>query len=244
MSYNIILEFINGCIAISDGVDFIALLATNSFCLLKTSVIRIHREELSSIVESAIKDWSIVRDEKSRDLMREYAYRGRLISIFPLSIGLLSIVPLILYSLPNFEETTDAGPEGSNVTIIEMRNLIMGTGCSVADLPLTLYLAFYIFQCIQLVCMCCCNLGCDAIFFGISIHLCGQFNLLKINVTRLGKNREKSDIEEDLRAWIERHNHLLRLLNLVEDIFNVIIFGVLAATGSHIILLGMGQLII
>lgn len=244
MAYNLIHEFASGCVQIANATDFLALLAADLSCMLKTCVIRLHWKDMYRIVDSAVKDWSIDRAKLSCEIMYKYAYRARLISVIPLSMALLSLVPMILYAPPTPATTVHGGSDVNNTSISEMKNLPMGTGCSVVHWPNYLYLTFYIYQCIQLVCMCFCNLGCDAVFFGLSMHLCAQFKLLCIDIAELGQHHAKSGIGMDIRASIERHNHLLRLLNLVEDIFNVIIFGLLAATGSHIILLGMERSIV
>lgn len=228
MNYNLIQEIASGCISISEAVDFIGRLATNTVCMLKISVIRLNKRKMYSILASAVNDWSVIRDKQSRKIMLKHAYRGRVVCMFQVSVAYFIAGFIILVGLPTFGGTTQS------------RNLPMGTGCFVVNTPYFLYLGLYILQFAQLLCMCSCNFGTDSLFFGIAMHLCAQFKLLQNDIAKLkidaGSERKS---KQHFVTLIQRHNHLICLLNFVEDVFHLIILGQLAASGLHITLLGM-----
>nr|UEN71257.1 olfactory receptor 74 [Gregopimpla kuwanae] len=240
MNYNLIQEFVRGCVSIYHAVDFIGVLGTTSVSLLKISVLRMCHKKMGFILESAVNDWSMDHCEKSREIMRRHAVFGTFVSVFQFSSAAASAVLIVIVAPPTLEETPSDNVENGNLNITEYRNVPMGSGCSVVGMPIFLYLTFYVFQLCQLICLCFCSVGIDSIFFAIVMHLCAQFKLLNVDIARLGHHvDQRNNVRENFISNIERHKHLSRLAKLVEDIFHPIILGQLAASGLHITLLGI-----
>jgi len=62
----------------------------------------------------------------------------------------------------------------------------------------------------------------DSFFFALTMHLCGQLELLKIRLVELErKMNKKNHYRSSLRSWIRRHYKLITLANNIEDSFNV-----------------------
>nr|XP_012222765.1 PREDICTED: uncharacterized protein LOC105672427 [Linepithema humile] len=62
----------------------------------------------------------------------------------------------------------------------------------------------------------------DSFFFALTMHLCGQLELLRIRINELGKQmNEKNHYRYNLRSWIKRHYELIALAKNIEDSFNI-----------------------
>lgn len=84
--------------------------------------------------------------------------------------------------------------------------------------------------------------ACDSFFFSITMHLCGQLELLRIQFTEISKKHyEEKRHGNVLRPLVKRHCQLIALTKNIEDAFNinillrlVIISVVIAASGIYL----------
>jgi len=82
----------------------------------------------------------------------------------------------------------------------------------------------------------------DSFFFAITMHLCGQLELLRISFVEVGKKvTGKIQYRNFLGQWIRRHYELIILARNIEDTFNLnllirlsIITVFIAISGTHI----------
>jgi len=65
----------------------------------------------------------------------------------------------------------------------------------------------------------------DNFFFAITMHLCGQLELLRIRFVKLVEKdtNERIYYRNVLGSWVRRHYKLIILAKNIEDTFNVII---------------------
>lgn len=63
----------------------------------------------------------------------------------------------------------------------------------------------------------------DSFFFAITMHLCGQFELLRIRFVELvgRKTNDRNHYRSILGSWIRRHYKLITLAKNIEDTFNL-----------------------
>ncbi|XP_032680060.1 odorant receptor coreceptor-like [Odontomachus brunneus] len=62
----------------------------------------------------------------------------------------------------------------------------------------------------------------DSFFFSITMHLCGQLELLRIRFAEIAeKINEKNRYENLLGPWIKRHCQLITLAKNIEESFNI-----------------------
>lgn len=83
--------------------------------------------------------------------------------------------------------------------------------------------------------------ACDSFFFSITVHLCGQLELLKMKFTEIDKNSDNKHRNGNiLGPLVERHCHLIVLARNIEDAFNIyillrlLIINIVIATGGNI----------
>ncbi|XP_024888065.1 odorant receptor 13a-like [Temnothorax curvispinosus] len=81
----------------------------------------------------------------------------------------------------------------------------------------------------------------DSFFFAITMHLCGQLELLRIRFVELvgRKANEKNNYRSILSSWIRRHYKLIILAKNIEDSFNLNILIRLLITTIVIAISGM-----
>lgn len=82
--------------------------------------------------------------------------------------------------------------------------------------------------------------ACDNFFFSITMHLCGQLELLRIQFTEICRKRDEKYRGNILGPLVKRHCQLIELTKNIEDAFNInillrlsIISVVIAASGTY-----------
>nr|AXM05141.1 odorant receptor [Campoletis chlorideae] len=261
MAINLIREIFADCVMVDEMVNFLALVACSMIAFLKVMVLRMNRTKMELIIKSAVDDWSKIKDSSAREIMKKHAQSGRFVFIFQMVSAFLTVIPLTLAPLPflvalpadleghfenssspqNFSNLTSQLYEANDVAL--PRSLPMGTGCFVHDISSTFYALIYILQVIQLMTTCAGNVGTDVYFFSITMHVCGQFELLKIQFENFGESSDFFTCRQEIRALVKRHNHLIQLSNNFEDTFNILVLAQLSANALHMSLLGIQLLI-
>ncbi|XP_043275202.1 odorant receptor 45b-like [Venturia canescens] len=260
MAMNLLREILTGCVIVDEMLNFLALAAYAIMALLKVGVLRINRTKMELLIKSAVDDWSTIEDSSTRETMRKYARTGRFVFIFQSVSGFLSCVLIVWPSFGPFVATLKS-PENrferssaasfhnysnfSSPLLHEEKDIVlpwslpMGTSCFTYDIPLIFYALFYTLQTIQLFSTCAGNVGTDIYFFSISMHVCGQFELLKMRFENFGEIPDFCVCHEQVRALVRRHNHLMELSNNFEDSFNLLILAQLLTNALIMSLLGI-----
>lgn len=261
MTINLIREIFADCVIVDEMVNFLSLVACSMIACLKVMVLRMNRRKMELLIESIIDDWSKLEDSSARKIMRKHAHTGRFVFIFQMVSAFLTIIPLALASLPFLvappESFRDALENSSSASlnnhsnlwshfregndVVYPRSLPMGTGCFVRDVSSIFYALVYILQIIQLMTTCAGNVGTDVYFFSITMHVCGQLELLKMKFENFGQSSDFLTCREEIRILVRRHNHLMELSNNFEDTFNIIILAQLSANALHMSLLGKSK---
>nr|WHS04426.1 odorant receptor 23 [Psyttalia incisi] len=186
----------------------------------------IHQKRISSIINSAVHDWSHVEDMKSWNIMRRYADLGRLVFVVQMFGAYMTIIPLILTRLPK----SHLQIEGLDNSSIFLRNIPIGPKCWVSlEMSVSSYYVYYIFICVHLFLVATAYLGGDVFAFGLAMHLCGQFELLYKSLEVLDGTENVSTQRERVIRFSKRHNHLLTLTNDFEAVFHILILFELGA---------------
>ncbi|THK33015.1 odorant receptor 13a-like [Diachasma alloeum] len=207
------------CGSVTDNVDALSVIFGGFLTVMKVAIPRIHQKNMLIVVDSAIKDWSSVVSDKPRSVMKKYAYIGRLVFLVQMCGVYAAGFPLIFLKLP-FINALWNDPE-DNVTV---REVPIGPRCWISDdISTYRYVGDYILQSVQLFVVCTAYIGCDTYFFGIAMHVCGQFEVLHMNVRCLDGTKDSLWRRQKLNDFVRRHNHLLQLAHNFEETFNVII---------------------
>ncbi|XP_011706361.1 PREDICTED: uncharacterized protein LOC105461557, partial [Wasmannia auropunctata] len=180
------LEIIIGTSAAYLKVDAIMLMNCGILGVLKLSYFRfIHVDNLISNFSSAVNDYSTIDTEEKRTIMRRHAFMGRAICYSILGFTYFSAIIFILQGMV-------LGDKDVHVNV-SIKNQASSGKLPVpvtffGDLQFSTSLYFMIFavQYFVLMILATSNCGNDTLFFAITLHICGQLELLKIEYTKYG----------------------------------------------------------
>ncbi|KAH0557935.1 hypothetical protein KQX54_013072 [Cotesia glomerata] len=213
------------CGAVTELVDVISLIACGFVTVVKVIVPRVYHTEMNVIVNSAINDWKTVNNKRYRLIMLKYAYIGRVVFIVQMIGAYAAGFPLIISKLP-FIMVLWSNDRNDSAS---MHTVPIGPSCWVSsDISMFHYIFYYIFQSIQLLVVCTAYIGADTYFFGIAMHVCGQFALLSHSLDNIYSNGDIVIQKHELSLFIKRHKHLLLLANNFEETYNLIILSQVA----------------
>ncbi|XP_011645681.1 odorant receptor 22c-like [Pogonomyrmex barbatus] len=210
--------------------------------LSKLLVIRFTWRHTYVLVTSLIDDWSISRDSRQREIMMRYTHVGRIVSLTILYLGYASGVSFLFMAVPfdrlipwlNMTKTMN-----DNDTMVS--TYFLATYCVFGSLPMTVHICVLLLQVAQIFVNATSHCGNDGFFFGLAMHLCGQFEVLQMDFARI--EVEERACKRKIRMLINRHSHLISLADSFEYAFNMAIFAQLLMSVLLLCVEGM-QLII
>lgn len=212
------------CGKITDVVDVLSLIACGVVTVIKVIIPRIYYNKMYVIVSTAINDWKTVNNEKARQTMLRYAYIGRVVFIVQIIGAYATGFQLIVSRLPFMMEWNNDRNYSTPLYTVPI-----GPSCWISsDISSYHYTVYYTFQCIQLFVVCTAYIGADTYFFGIAMHVCGQFELLSNSLTNIYSDGKISNQKQNFSKFVERHKHLLLLANNFEETYNLIILSQVA----------------
>lgn len=190
--------------------------------LSKLLVVRLTWKHSYVLVNSLIDDWSVSRDEKQREVMLRYTNVGRIVSVTMLYLGYASGVSFLFMALP-----FDVLLPWLNITKLEhngttVPTYFLATYCVFGHLPTITHGCILLLQMAQIFVNATSHCGNDGFFFGLAMHLCGQFEVLEMDFADI--EVEKHACDRKMGMLIIRHCHLIRLADSLEYAFNMAIF--------------------
>ncbi|KAK0081045.1 hypothetical protein PV325_012901 [Microctonus aethiopoides] len=226
------------CGDVTELVDVLSLITCGILTATKVIILKIYEHNVYVIVNSAVEDWTKVMDKKSRRIMFKYAKIGRTVFIIQMIGAYAAGFPLIFARLPFITALWD---DRTNTNMI-IRQVPIGPSCWISpDLSAYNYAICYIVQSIQLFIVCTGYIGSDTYFFGIAMHVCGQFELLHMRIENLDKIKDNVSQRREIIKFSKRHKHLLTLADNFEQTFNIII---LAQVGADTILICISGIVL
>lgn len=209
----------------SDIIDLLAILIIGSLSTLKVLVPRFYKHYMLVIVSSAIYDWSRVNDKKSRWIMMQYAYLGRIIFIFQMTGAYAGGCIYIFTRLPFINNLSSL----NSSTIISINNVPVGPICWMSiDISIYRYAINYVLQSVQILIAATCAIGGDVYFFSLGMHICGAYEVLYNTLESLYQTDNPREIKLKLSVFVDRHKDLLMLANYFEYIYSFIALSVVA----------------
>lgn len=190
--------------------------------LSKLLVVRLTWRHTYVLVNSLIDDWSISRDARQREVMMRYTNIGRIVSLTMLYLGYASGVSFLFMAVPfdafipwlNMSRLIDNG------TVVP--TYFLATYCVFGSLPTIAHGCILLLQMAQIFVNATSHCGNDGFFFGLTMHLCGQFQVLQMDLANV--EVEERVCKRRLRMLIGRHCYLIRLADSLEYAFNMAIF--------------------
>jgi hypothetical protein len=195
--------------SVEDPIDTYVVIASAILVIVKLSLLRIRRSMLSINIFSAIQDWYGIKDARSHEIMIQYARMARMISLSLFYSGFFAFMLYMLRLLPFVNATGE-------------RTFYLPTSCLFESISTFHYILITSYQVIQLFITYAGNCCTEGIFVGVTLHLCGQLELLAISFQRIdwhNKHKRGSIVEE----LVTRHRELIRLTETIEDSYGMII---------------------
>ncbi|XP_067210028.1 odorant receptor 10-like [Linepithema humile] len=242
MSVELIMSYLDiyyGCSDMYEILDSVMIIVCAILGLVKLSMFRIYADNLICNYSSAVSDYLAIDTEAKRTIMRRHAFMGR---IFFYSVVLFGIfVSLGLVTAPIIPSNKDAQV---NVSINDdVLGYPISSTCTLArfHFSTTLYLVIFIVQSFLIGATFFSNLGNDSLFLAITLHVCGQMELLRIEFSDFAT--EKGNVNQDFMKLVTRHSYLLNLARLLADAVHFILLVQLFISSVLICIMGF-QLIV
>ena len=198
------------------AVTYVAILA-----VLKITCFRVRSAGLVFNFTSAVKDYNELDSVEKQAIMRRHAYMGRVAGA---SVMLFAYFTAALFAAVSmFASGEEETPLNANETKAKstLYPLPSEYALQVLRVPDRLFLLIFILQYLMMLVTCNGNLGSDAVFFGITFHLCGQAEILKLEFAKIVNDNENTARSFD--ALTARHRHLLKLSEQLNDTISSIL---------------------
>ncbi|EZA52558.1 ObirOr5-M1 [Ooceraea biroi] len=183
--------------------------AAAALALTRLITPRIYREKLLEIVTSMMDDWSMQQDKKVRWVMKKYARMSTCVTMLTfllvgtiVGIYIFLAISAIIMKIGNDIDGLNASQE------YEVESCVFHSAASNE--------AFLVAQAMQMFVTGILTFGSTSFFFGLAMYLCAQFDALGIKLSEFQIGKAQQMITE----VIQRHCHLIRLCDCMEESFN------------------------
>ncbi|XP_012222766.2 odorant receptor 2a-like [Linepithema humile] len=210
-----------------DPIDTYVVLASAILVIVKLTLLRLQRSTLSINIYSAVQDWYSVKNVKSRDIMIYHARTARIISLSLFYSGFFAFMLYMLKLLPFVNGTNE-------------RVFYLPTSCLFKSVSNLQYVLITFYQVVQLLITYAGNCCTEGIFVGITMHLCGQLELLMIDFRQIDQHKKECERGSIFKELVVRHRQLLRLTETIEDSYNMIILTQTLTSAILICITGFG----
>ncbi|XP_071625920.1 uncharacterized protein [Temnothorax longispinosus] len=214
----------------ADPIDTYVVTSSAMLGIVKLTLLQIQRSTLSTSLYSAIQDWCSVKDARSREIMIQYARTARIISLSLFYSGFIALIFYMLRLLPFAHATTNG------------RTFVLPMSCLFESVSNLQYVLITFYQVIQLLITYAGNCCTEGMFVGVTMHLCGQLELLMIDfqqIDRKHKRKGGSIFEE----FVIRHRELLKLTENIDDSYSIIILTQIFTSAILICITGFGLIV-
>ncbi|XP_011878788.1 PREDICTED: odorant receptor 13a-like isoform X1 [Vollenhovia emeryi] len=220
-------------------LDALMIMFCNVLSVLKLSSFRLYADNLTRNFSSAVNDYLAIDTEEKRTIMRRHAYMGRLICYSIISLAYLASSIFVL--TPMIAGDKDVQANASIET--QASKLPVPLPWTLGDLHIStnLFLLISMVQYILLVLNSTSDCGGDSLFLAITLHVCGQIELLKIEFTNY-YIKDKS-ITDEFSKLTSRHRNLIEYAKLLDDVTSFVLLVQMLFSCLIICLIGF-QLII
>ncbi|XP_050483271.1 odorant receptor 9a-like [Bombus huntii] len=201
------------------NLDGLVFITCGSLAASKVIRFRIRPAALISNFTSAVEDYNELRDEEKRVIVRKHAYMARVASASMIFFAYFSSILFITVPMLAEEEEKDilnVTEESTSDYPIPSENVI-----ALVKIPENLYFIVFIIEYLMLLFTSTGNLGSDSLFFGITFHLCGQVEILKLDFQRLKIESERT--REHFNVLTKRHIYLINLANMLNETISSIL---------------------
>ncbi|XP_072760027.1 uncharacterized protein [Anoplolepis gracilipes] len=213
------MEIYMGCTDVEQNIHCLMIICCGILGVLKTTWFRIYPNSLINNYDSALNDYMTIDNIKERDIMRKHAFIGRSICCSMLGSTyfgclLYGAIPFLNYNQGNRINITDED------TILEYT---IPSRCALEyfNFPTSMYIIICLVEIVVIILGNTSNFGNDALFFNITLHVCGQVNILKIRFLTFDVTTPR--IYDRFNALIQRHRYLIKLARDIADLISFVL---------------------
>ncbi|XP_012264863.2 odorant receptor 13a-like [Athalia rosae] len=212
--------------------------------VIKLITLVLHRESMADCINFVAKDWNNIRNIEARQIMENHRGLGKIVFFGLMSLLYISYIMYLVLAIVKTISTdcTAQNSTGSSCKLLPIRaNYLIDTNSS------PIYEIVFILQTVQGMITCTGNYGIDALIFFLTMHVCGQLELLKIDFRTLldsipetieHKPNAVIVLRKKIVALTKRHYELIRFSEHLEDTFNIMILGQLLVSSVMICIIG------
>ncbi|KAL0129880.1 hypothetical protein PUN28_001861 [Cardiocondyla obscurior] len=212
------IELYMGCSDAEQNVDSLMLICCGILGILKIICFRIYSRNLANNYSSALNDYMMIENAKQRAIMRKHASTGRILCFFMLGFSYFSCV---IYSLNPF--IGNGINNEINVTNDNVLEYPIPSRCALKyfNAPTIIYKIFCFIEAISLFLTSTTNHGNDSLFLNITLHVCGQVEVLKSKFVNFDFTRP--EVYERFTELIKRHSYLTRMARQLSDAISFVL---------------------
>ncbi|XP_011878859.1 PREDICTED: uncharacterized protein LOC105568085 [Vollenhovia emeryi] len=225
---------------LSTVIDHFVLTSCGILTIVKIALLRLHHDDLLKNLGSAVCDWTYITKQDHRQVMFHYTNLGRFVFFFQMGSSYFVIMPLVVgpllssAMLPSSQNVTLTAKSQREMRAMELPHEMI---CPF-DAQLVCY-GIYILQTVQLITTVTGNVGSDVFLFGVCMHLCGQLELLGLELLRFHEEKKNGcGKRTKMVTLIERHCFLLDLAKDIVNTLDIILIAQLILHASLICLIG------
>ncbi|XP_044002211.1 odorant receptor 4-like [Aphidius gifuensis] len=241
MMFTLVIEV---CFAYEDNNDkanTMCFITSATLSITKILFIRLKSKNMFKIVNNAVDDWQSVTNYENKKIMKKFAKKARKILIYQLGFSFITINMMILDSLPVSQDNSNLTADSQLLNSFPMKTTYY---FGYIELSWYKYTALYFLQIIQLIFCAMGNVGNDCYFFGMAMHLCSQFVILRLQTkdfkTEINKNNNCTNY---IKNFVKKHQQLIDIANCLKESFNFILVVQLANNAFAILLMGIQMLL-
>ncbi|XP_072759457.1 odorant receptor 10a-like [Anoplolepis gracilipes] len=213
------LEVIRHCNGYEDAFDAFLSASSSVISMTKLLMHRVNWRDKLILVQAVIHDWTFVEHLQSRDIMLKYARTGRFGFLIFFYLGCGSCVfPFSSFifanlDLPSLEQQT------YNKT--SQRIMLFPAYCVFETYTSFAYGLVEVLQTLQIFVNCISHCGNDGFFFDLTMHVCGQFEVLSLEFAEISSKQSLS--HKKLGILLKRHHRLIDLAYHLEKAYSLVI---------------------
>ncbi|XP_077259540.1 odorant receptor 9a-like isoform X2 [Temnothorax americanus] len=208
-----------GCTDAEQNVDSLMLISAGILGVLKTVWFRAYARGLINNYGSVVDDYLMIENTNQRAIMRKHAFMGRFVCCFMLSFSYFGSIIYVLIPLLGDNVNKQINVTNEDAVL----NYPMPSRCALEYLhaPTSMHRILCLIQTISLILGSTANQGTDCMFLNITLHVCGQVEVLKAKFFEFDVTTPK--VYERFIALIKRHSYLIRMATQLADTVNFVL---------------------
>ncbi|XP_072760017.1 odorant receptor 49b-like isoform X2 [Anoplolepis gracilipes] len=213
------MELYMGCTDVEKNINCMMIICCGLLGALKTTWFRIYANSLIDNYDSALNDYMTIENTKERDIMRKHAFIGRLLCCPLLTFTYLNCLAYGLTPLLTFNQGNQINISSED-TILEHA---IPSRCALEYLnfPRSMFKISCVIETVVMILSSTTNLGNDALFINITLHVCGQVNILRVNFINF--DITSPQICDRFNALIQRHRYLIMLARELANLISFVL---------------------